>query len=63
MKDASKIPTFAEPWFLTFNADVEFRAVMTPDDLKTSFIFSIDFCKHFFKSIDWLILVDMALTA
>jgi hypothetical protein len=27
-------PTFAEPWFLTFNANVEFRVVMTPDDLK-----------------------------
>jgi len=32
--DASKIPAYAEPWFLTFNADVEFHAVMTPDDLK-----------------------------
>jgi hypothetical protein len=32
--DPSKIPTFAEPWFLTFNADVEIHAVMTPDDLK-----------------------------
>ena len=28
------MPAFAEPWFLTFNADVEIRAVMTPDDLK-----------------------------
>ena len=32
--DPSKVPAFAEPWFLTFNADVEFHAVMTPDDLK-----------------------------
>jgi hypothetical protein len=32
--DPSKIPAFAEPWFLTFEADVEFRTVMTPDDLK-----------------------------
>jgi hypothetical protein len=32
--DPSKIPAFAEPWFLTFNADVQFHAVMTPDDLK-----------------------------
>jgi hypothetical protein len=31
--DASKIPTYAEPWFLTFDADVKFRPVMTPDDL------------------------------
>jgi hypothetical protein len=34
MSDPSKIPTLAEPWFLTFNANVEFRVVMTPDDLK-----------------------------
>jgi hypothetical protein len=31
--DPSKIPSFSEPWFLTFNANVEFHAVMTPDDL------------------------------
>ena len=34
LEDPSKVPTFAEPWFLTFNADVEFHAVMSPDDLK-----------------------------
>jgi hypothetical protein len=34
LPDASKIPALAEPWFLTFNADVEFRVVMLPDDLK-----------------------------
>jgi len=34
LEDPSKVPTFAEPWFLTFNADVEFHAVMTPDDLR-----------------------------
>ena len=34
--DPSKVPSFAEPWFLTFNADVEFRIVMTPDDLKNA---------------------------
>lgn len=34
LEDPSKVPAFAEPWFLTFNADVEFHAVMTPDDLK-----------------------------
>jgi hypothetical protein len=33
LDDPSKIPTFAEPWFLTFNADVEFRVAMTPEDL------------------------------
>jgi hypothetical protein len=34
LPDASKIPALAEPWFMTFQADVEFRIVMTPDDLK-----------------------------
>jgi hypothetical protein len=33
-EDPSKIPALAEPWFLTFNADVEFHAVMLPDELK-----------------------------
>jgi len=33
LPDASKIPALAEPWFLTFQADVEFRIAMTPDDL------------------------------
>jgi hypothetical protein len=36
MADASKIPSLAEPWFLTFEADVEFRPVMTQDDLRKS---------------------------
>jgi hypothetical protein len=30
---ASQIPALAEPWFLGFNADVEFHPVMTPEDL------------------------------
>lgn len=34
LPDVSKIPMFAEPWFLTFNASVEFHPVMTPEDLK-----------------------------
>jgi hypothetical protein len=33
LDDPSKIPTYAEPWFLTFEADVKFRPVMTPEDL------------------------------
>jgi len=33
LDDPSKIPTFAEPWFLTFNADVQFHVTMTPEDL------------------------------
>lgn len=32
----SAIPSLAEPWFLTFNASVEFKIVMTPEDLKAS---------------------------
>jgi hypothetical protein len=32
--EPSLIPKFAEPWFLTFNADCEFRVVMVADDLK-----------------------------
>lgn len=30
----SDVPKIAEPWFLIFNADVEFHIVMTPDDLE-----------------------------
>jgi hypothetical protein len=33
LNDASEIPSFAEPWFLTFNAEVEFRVAMKPEDL------------------------------
>jgi hypothetical protein len=32
--DVSKIPAYAEPWFLNFNANVEFRIAMTPADLE-----------------------------
>jgi len=32
--DPSRVPALAEPWFLTFNADVEFHIVMTPEDLQ-----------------------------
>lgn len=31
--DVSRIPSFAEPWFLNFNANVEFRIAMTAADL------------------------------
>jgi hypothetical protein len=30
----SEIPAFAEPWFLTFNAECQFRIAMSPDDLQ-----------------------------
>ena len=31
--EPSKVPALAEPWFLSFNADVEVHIVMSPDDL------------------------------
>ena len=36
LPDASKIPALAEPWFLTFEADVQIHPCMTPEDLKRS---------------------------
>ena len=33
LTDASKIPSLAEPWFLTFDASVELCIAMTPEDL------------------------------
>ena len=33
LDNPSQVPSFAEPWFITFNADCEFRVVMTPEDL------------------------------
>ena len=32
--DPSQIPRLAEPWFLSFNAAVEFRVAMTPEDIR-----------------------------
>jgi len=34
--DATKIPALAEPWFLTFNADVQFHILISPEELKRS---------------------------
>ena len=31
--EPSRIPFFAEPFFLTFNANVEFHPIMSPEDL------------------------------
>jgi hypothetical protein len=36
LPDASKIPSLAEPWFLTFEADVQIHPAMTPEDFKRS---------------------------
>ena len=33
ISEPSKVPFYSEPWFLAFNADVEFHIVMTPEDL------------------------------
>ena len=34
LKDTSQIPALAEPWFLAFNAQVEFHPAMNREDLK-----------------------------
>jgi hypothetical protein len=34
--EPSAVPKIAEPWFLMFNADVEFHIVISPDDLEKS---------------------------
>ena len=33
INDPSQIPSFAEPFYLNFNADCEFRIAMSPEDL------------------------------
>jgi hypothetical protein len=30
----SEVPALAEPWFLNFNADCQFRIVMSPEELQ-----------------------------
>lgn len=32
--EPSSVPAIAEPWFLLFNADVEFHIVMSPEQLE-----------------------------
>lgn len=34
--DPSKVPGLAEPWFLAFDADVQFHIVMSPEELGRS---------------------------
>jgi hypothetical protein len=36
LANASKIPSLAEPFYLSFNAEVKFRVMMAPEDLKKS---------------------------
>jgi hypothetical protein len=36
VNDPAEIPRLAEPWFLTFDAEVQFRIAMTPEDLARS---------------------------
>ncbi|WP_266171084.1 hypothetical protein [Dyella subtropica] len=33
IQEPAEIPAIAEPWFLAFNASVEFHPVMVPEDL------------------------------
>jgi hypothetical protein len=34
--DGTRVPAIAEPWFLTFNADVQFHVLMSPEELGRS---------------------------
>ena len=34
IQDCSAFPAVAEPWFLTFNAEIEYDAAITPDELR-----------------------------
>ena len=34
VEQSAQIPALAEPWFLQFNADCQFRIAMTPEDLQ-----------------------------
>ena len=34
--DPSKVPGMSEPWFLAFDADVQFHIVMSPEELGRS---------------------------
>ena len=36
LKEASQIPAVAEPWFLAFNARMDFHPCMNVDDLKNA---------------------------
>ena len=48
--DPSQIPRYAEPWFLSFNASVELKVAMTPEDLKKAGI--EDMGRSWFPNLD-----------
>jgi hypothetical protein len=33
VEDPSKVPALAEPWFIVFDADVQFHIIMSPEEL------------------------------
>jgi hypothetical protein len=33
VKDGSQLPALGEPWFLTFNAQIEYDLAITPEEL------------------------------
>ncbi len=41
MNDVSEMPRLAEPWFMLFDANVEFLPAMTPADLQKADLVSI----------------------
>lgn len=47
MTDAAQIPSFAEPWFQAFNAEIELHPVMTPADLGRAAMGIVDAVEHF----------------
>ena len=42
MNDPSEMPSLAEPWFLLFNAGVQFSPFMSPEDLAKSGLDQLD---------------------
>ena len=41
LPEATKKPALAEPWFLTFEADVQLHPCMTPEDLQRAGLDSV----------------------
>lgn len=49
MTDSSQMVQFAEPWFLAFNARIEFQPCMTPQDLGKAAASLENIVKAYFK--------------